>query len=409
MFDNIFVDFAAALVALAIAVFAYYKYSFLYWKRKNVPYLEPKFPNGNTNSMVMRGISLGIYSTVLYKEMKHRKYKYGGIFLGPNPAMILLDLEIIKNVWTKVSVVIRAVDIYEMCLVMVDTASLNPYTYFLQDFQYFTDRGIVVNEIDDPLNAHLFTETGTRWKNLRVKFTPTFTSGKMKMMFHTLVRCGEYMQEALQESAMKNETLDIKKICASYTVDVIGLCVFGINCNSFKDPNAEFLVFARDLFEPDVYTNMKRFLLVSLPKLCKALHIRTFKLHLQKFFFRAVKDVITYREENNVRLPDFMQLLIDMKNGVNIDDYSSGKNNGVKSLTTNELVAQAVLFFIAGFETSSTTMHFCLYELARNPDVQAKVRAEIRDVYKKNGNTVTYEAIKEMKYLGQVVDGKKMR
>lgn len=104
MFDNIFVDFAAALVALALAVVAYYKYSFLYWKRKNVPYLEPKFPNGNTNSIVMRGISLGIYSKVLYKEMKKRKYKYGGIYLGPNPALILLDLELIKNVWIKVSV-----------------------------------------------------------------------------------------------------------------------------------------------------------------------------------------------------------------------------------------------------------------------------------------------------------------
>lgn len=264
----------------------------------------------------------------------------------------------------------------------------------------------MVNEKDDPINAHLFTETGTRWRNLRVKFTPTFTSGKMKMMFHTLVKCGEYMQEALQECAAKNETLDIKKICASYTVDVIGLCVFGINCNSFKDPNAQFLVFARDLFEPNLYVNIKRFLLVSLPKLSKAVGVRTFKPHLEKFFFRAVKDVITYRENNNIRLPDFMQLLIDMKNGVNIDDSNSGKSNDVKSLTMNEIVAQAVLFFIAGFETSSTTMHYCLYELARNPDVQSKVRAEIREVYKKNGNTVSYETIKEMKYLGQVVDGK---
>jgi len=80
--------------------------------------------------------------------------------------------------------------------------------------------------------------------------------------------------------------------------------------------------------------------------------------------------------------------------------------NTEDGLSFNEVLAQAFIFFLAGFETSSTTMGFALYELARNQDVQDKVRKEINNVIEKHNNEITYEGIKEMKYLEQVVMGK---
>ena len=84
-----------------------------------------------------------------------------------------------------------------------------------------------------------------------------------------------------------------------------------------------------------------------------------------------------------------MQLLIEMKD-----------------VTLEEITAQSFVFFLAAFETSSSTMSWAMYELAKNPHIQQKVRDEINRVVARCGGKLTYEGIQEMKYLGQVVDGK---
>lgn len=71
----------------------------------------------------------------------------------------------------------------------------------------------------------------------------------------------------------------------------------------------------------------------------------------------------------------------------------------------DEATAQCFVFFIAGFETSSTTMTFALYELAQHQDIQDKVRAEIKTVLARHDDQVTYDSLSELKYMQQVIDG----
>lgn len=59
--------------------------------------------------------------------------------------------------------------------------------------------------------GHLFAIGGTRWRNLRTKLSPTFTSGKMKMMFSTLVDCGLALEKYVENNVNNDEGIDIKE------------------------------------------------------------------------------------------------------------------------------------------------------------------------------------------------------
>lgn len=142
---------------------------------------------------------------------------------------------------------------------------------------------------------------------------------------------------------------------------------------------------------------------------------------LHDFFMNAVKETVDYREKNKTQRNDFMQLLIELKNKGKIEDadskYQNNKEEEIlpkdekasgaeQKFTLTDAAAQAFVFFIAGFETSSTTMTFAFYELALNPDVQKTLQDEIDKILAKHDNKITYEAVAQMEYLDWVVQGK---
>lgn len=74
--------------------------------------------------------------------------------------------------------------------------------------------------------------------------------------------------------------------------------------------------------------------------------------------------------------------------------------------TEMDIVANAYILFVAGFETVSTTMSFCLYELALHKDIQEKVRREILEVKSKYDGEMNTETISELHYMNLVIKGK---
>lgn len=95
------------------------------------------------------------------------------------------------------------------------------------------------------------------------------------------------------------------------------------------------------------------------------------------------------------------------KGSVQLDDqWETEIKLDEKKLSLNEIAAQTFLFFFAGFETSSQTISFCMYHLAKNPEIQNKVHDEIDRVLEKYKGQISYESISEMDYLECCIDGK---
>ncbi|PNF30179.1 putative cytochrome P450 6a13 [Cryptotermes secundus] len=380
LFESLLLDVGILVASVLSVVYAYFKWSFSYWKKRDVPYVEPSFPFGNFGEATLALKNIGYVNRKLYTRLEG--HRYGGVYMVSSPLLFLRDPDLIKDVLVK-------------------------------DFSTFHDRGVYMNEEVEPLSGHLFSLPGKRWRNLRIKLSPTFTSGKMKMMFQRLVECGDELKLCLENIAGRGEVIEVKDLLGRFSTDVISSCAFGIECNCLKNENAEFRQWGRKIFEPSMLGIIIGILSTAAPVVLDKLKLPTFDPNVSKYFRKMVHETVEYRESNNVKRNDFMQLLIQLKEKGSLDseqgaeDRSDEEFSGIgetaDGLSMNSLAAQAFVFFLAGFETSSTTMTFCLYELSVNPDIQERLRTEVDTVLEKHDGKLSYEAVQEMSYLDKVV------
>lgn len=375
VFGSLTVDLLAALIIICTSVYFYATlHTYAYWRKRGVKFIEPTFPFGNFGPTFRQKLSLG---EVVQKYYNSTTEAFVGIFVAFNPTLVICDPELAR-------------------------------TILIKDFQHFHDRPIVIDEEQDPLSGHLFSLGGKKWDNLRAKLSPTFTSGKLKAMFPTLVACGDPLKKFMEQAASREETVEVREILAQYTTNVIASVAFGIDIDCIADPDTDFRKYGRKVFEPTVKNALGTITQILFPQLMYLIKIKSVAQEVEDFIISMVKGTLDYREANNVVRKDFFQLMIQLRNtgSVQLDDQWETKivNDSQKKLTINEIAAQAFIFWLAGFETSSTTMGFCLYELAKNQDIQDRVRKEIDNVLAEHKGEVTYESINDLKLLELCID-----
>lgn len=129
------------------------------------------------------------------------------------------------------------------------------------------------------------------------------------------------------------------------------------------------------------------------------------------YMIDIVKSTMEYREKNNVTRKDFVQLLMEIqKTGSVSDGDSFGADNTKatatgKTFTVEQCAAQVALFYLAGFDTTASTISYSLYELSRKPQLLKRAQQEIDEIMAKYNNNITYEMVNEMTFLESCVSG----
>lgn len=378
------------LSLLLTTLFLYIKWKFSYWKRRGVSFIEPTIPFGNFGPTFQRKRAFGQNIHDLHNASVE---PFQGIYYGFRPILLIRDPKIAKEI-------------------------------LIKDFQYFRNRGFHFDTKNDPLAANLFF-SDEKWREIRTRLSPAFTSGKLKAMVQTIIDCGKSLEQYLMECAAGQKEIEVGELFSRFTTNVVASIGFGLEIDCFKNPNNDFRQHTRRFFEDMIHwKNTIRFNISFIsPFLTKLLKFRFVDEEVANFIINIVRQNLDYREKNQIIRNDFFQLLIELRNAgklqIDEDDDANDDNdwNGNtnitpaldddtgKSLTLNEMAAQSFSFVNDGYSTSSTTMKFCLYELVKKPAIQQIVSNEIRSILEKYNGQLNYDALSEMKYLDSCIDG----
>ncbi|XP_057339937.1 probable cytochrome P450 6a23 [Microplitis mediator] len=367
---NLFSNLCLITTSISILMTLFYLYltsTFNYWSVRDVLYKKPTVIFGNFSDLLLFKKSQPEVIKDMYNWFNS---SYFGVFRVRSPILFIRDPELIKRVCAK-------------------------------DFKYFINRGIPTNT-EDALSCHLFNLEGNKWKNLRHKLTPVFSGGKIKKMFPLLQECGVILYKLINKTG-GDAAVDVRELAVNFTIDVIGSCAFGIKINALTDEQSEFHCAVKKLSKPSYKSTLWRMLRTAIPRAYKLFKIQIIDRDVIEFFKDIVKQMIAQRElehERQQRRNDFMDLLIELKNNCLHDNNYNNEDN--IELNENTIAAQAFVFFVAGYETSSNTIAFCLHELALNFKIQKRLKDEIETTIKKHGE-LTYESVQEMTYLEKVI------
>lgn len=276
-FDGI--EISLSMLAIVIGLYYYLMRTYSFWKDRGVPGPKPIPIFGTIKNLMLGKYSIGSYAKAVYDEYSNQPMV--GIYIRRDPVLILNDMELIKNV-------------------------------LIKDFKNFADRGMEMHEKHEPLTAHLFNLEAKRWRPLRVKLTPVFTSGKLKQMFYLLIECANQLDKYLD--AVDGKSVDIRDISAKFTTDVIGVCAFGLQANALADDDSKFREMGKRIFNSNWKNSLKfRVRNFALP-LFEIIGHWLVDHEITEFFINLMRDTIDYRKNNNVVRHDFIDLLNAIRN-----------------------------------------------------------------------------------------------
>lgn len=333
--------------------------------------------------------------------------KYGkiyGTYEGYSPVLKTTDANLVKHVWVK-------------------------------EFSNFTERNNkLIN--GQHMKRWLFWSQGKHWQNQRAFMTPTFTSAKMRSMFPAMLECVDRFGQEIDSRRKEKSQTGLNKVSCSrdelmsLALDVLATSIFSIKLDTYRDKTSEFYkrAFAFASFD---FGWFLVWLCIPTP-IARYFEIDITRYSKYEFFDKLSQSTIEKRrKEKDTSKNDFIQSLLsaelpdiasrhhlsdddDPRDHFN-DNISQGhlvhelgnnqKQITLKKLDDLEIRAQMTFLFLAGFETTSSTLSFCFYELAHNQPVQQELYDELNELKGglANEDSINYADLMGLKKLDAFV------
>uniref|UniRef100_A0A674P4L2 unspecific monooxygenase n=1 Tax=Takifugu rubripes TaxID=31033 RepID=A0A674P4L2_TAKRU len=283
--------------------------------------------------------------------------KYGdvwGVFEGRTPVLMVSDPGMIKTILVK------------------------------ECYSVFTNHRI----FSGPLETSVFSAKDETWKRMRTSISPCFTSGRLRQVSWT--------------SHLKSASWDLNclkyVLFGPYSLDVIASSSFSVDADSINNPDDPFIINIKKVLNLNFWLLLIKNVLPFSSYLFEFLHIDIIPRSIVDYFFNLIKQL---KAQHDQSVRDFLHVMI--QNEIPQSEIKSDQDQPPKGLTEQEILSQSVLFIFGGYDTTTITITYLLYNLAINPDVLQILHSEIDSNFPKD-TPFSYEDLVGFQYLDQVLN-----
>ncbi|XP_075534960.1 cytochrome P450 3A24-like [Dermacentor variabilis] len=368
----------ALAVATLVAWYIWRKKKFSYLAKIGVPGPEPSFIFGNLLDIKRRG------ATVCFGEWIKKYGSICGFYNGAIPFLLVADVDLLKKVE-------------------------------LEDSHEFMERGNVfeIEPLPDYRHKMIITAPVSRWRAMRAVLSPAFTTNKLSKIFVIMDKCSDTMMEKLEEKWTGSPSVEMTSVFRRATIDTMFKAGYGVDLKVQDSPPGGFFdelgTGAEQLLRTVPICGVS-FLANCFPEFYHFWYLLswlTSRLAMPFFMLTTllISPVLNERKALNLReKADVLQLLLNKESRGQLSLHEDHGFDGQTklALTKDEVVANSAFYLIAGMEATPNTMGMTLHIVARHPEVQDKLRAEVLRILKRDG-TFTQRNVSEMRYLDMVL------
>ena len=241
----------------------------------------------------------------------------------------------------------------------------------------------------------------------------------MKVMLHFIKETSNFLTEDLALKAKAGEEFELKDSFGKFSLDTLATCAFGVDGQSFTNDKSVFVKHAAELFKQGGMV-IVGFLLKLIPgfsELLEVLNVNIMKPKETKYFRDMIVNTMNARKKSKDRRNDIIDLMLDcLKEDKSEDKEAEDNTNqfdkdrkfahnkkGAK-VSEDEVVATALVLLIAGYDTTGMTLSYLAYAMAKNPEIQQKLQAEVDQAFEdNNGEMPDYNVIQSLPYIDMVL------
>lgn len=250
--------------------------------------------------------------------------------------------------------------------------------YVLQTNSRNYRKGKNFQEIKASTGNGLFVSEGDAWLRQRRLAQPAFHRQRIASFARIMTDSTEEMLERWRPCAERGETVQVDAEMLRLTLGIVGKALFSRDLSDEADTVSQSFEIIRK------HTTKRVMSLVKLPASLPTPQNRRFRKALSRAD-RVVYDLIAERRRRQGNPDDLLSLLMAAR------DEETGEG-----LSDQELLDQAKTIIGAGYETTTQALAWTWYLLARHPEIEERLHAEISDVL--GGRTPAAEDLPRLKY-----------